>query len=83
MTQLQLNNVDGEYTEYTDSELDYGTVEGTQTQSPIATSGPNEVTFYISYLVFYLLITTRKKEQFWGSKRNQEDVLPKEVSGMK
>uniref|UniRef100_A0A4W5LSR5 Fibrillar collagen NC1 domain-containing protein n=1 Tax=Hucho hucho TaxID=62062 RepID=A0A4W5LSR5_9TELE len=38
----QLNNVDGEYTEYTDSELDYGTVEGTQTQSPIATSGPNE-----------------------------------------
>ncbi|KAM9416638.1 collagen alpha-1(XI) chain-like [Salvelinus alpinus] len=38
----QLNNVDGEYTEYTDSELDYGAVEGTQTQSPIATSGPNE-----------------------------------------
>eukprot|EP00063_Salmo_salar_P062410 XP_014037245.1 PREDICTED: collagen alpha-1(XI) chain-like isoform X4 [Salmo salar] len=39
----QLNNVDGEYTDYTDSELDYGTVEGTQTQSPIATSGPNKV----------------------------------------
>eukprot|EP00063_Salmo_salar_P062407 XP_014037242.1 PREDICTED: collagen alpha-1(XI) chain-like isoform X2 [Salmo salar] len=38
----QLNNVDGEYTDYTDSELDYGTVEGTQTQSPIATSGPNK-----------------------------------------
>uniref|UniRef100_A0A6Q2YV19 Collagen, type XI, alpha 1a n=1 Tax=Esox lucius TaxID=8010 RepID=A0A6Q2YV19_ESOLU len=38
----QLNNVDGEYTDYTESELDYGTVEGTQTQSPIATSGPNQ-----------------------------------------
>ncbi|KAL1006676.1 hypothetical protein UPYG_G00075270 [Umbra pygmaea] len=38
----QLNNVDGEYTDYTDSEIDYGTVEGTQTQTPIATSGPNE-----------------------------------------
>lgn len=41
MTQPQLNNVDGEY--YTD----YGTVDATQTQSPIATTGANEVNMCI------------------------------------
>lgn len=74
MTQLQLNNVDGEYTDYTDSELDYGTVEGTQTQSPIATSGPNKVTFRFSYFVFYLLIIIRKKVQYLESERDEEDL---------
>lgn len=44
----QLNNVEGEY--YTDS--DYGTVDGTQTQSPIATGGPNEVIFIFIYIYF-------------------------------
>uniref|UniRef100_A0A8C2KD55 Collagen, type XI, alpha 1a n=1 Tax=Cyprinus carpio TaxID=7962 RepID=A0A8C2KD55_CYPCA len=34
------NNVDGEY--YTDSELDYGTVDASKTQSPVATTGPNQ-----------------------------------------
>uniref|UniRef100_A0A672LF89 Collagen, type XI, alpha 1a n=1 Tax=Sinocyclocheilus grahami TaxID=75366 RepID=A0A672LF89_SINGR len=36
----QPNNVDGEY--YTDSELDYGTVDASKTQSPVATTGPNQ-----------------------------------------
>uniref|UniRef100_A0A8C1BI58 Collagen, type XI, alpha 1a n=1 Tax=Cyprinus carpio carpio TaxID=630221 RepID=A0A8C1BI58_CYPCA len=34
------NNVDGEY--YTDSDLDYGTVDASKTQSPVATTGPNQ-----------------------------------------
>lgn len=37
----QLNNVEGDY----NTDIDYGTVDGTQTQSPFATSGPNEVIF--------------------------------------
>uniref|UniRef100_A0A8C1GCV7 Collagen, type XI, alpha 1a n=1 Tax=Cyprinus carpio TaxID=7962 RepID=A0A8C1GCV7_CYPCA len=36
----QPNNVDGEY--YTDSALDYGTVDASKTQSPVATTGPNQ-----------------------------------------
>ncbi|CAL8324014.1 unnamed protein product [Boreogadus saida] len=36
----QLNNVEGDY--FTDTEHDYGTVDGTQTQSPISSTGPNE-----------------------------------------
>uniref|UniRef100_A0A8C1BH78 Collagen, type XI, alpha 1a n=1 Tax=Cyprinus carpio carpio TaxID=630221 RepID=A0A8C1BH78_CYPCA len=36
----QPNNVDGEY--YTDSDLDYGTVDASKTQSPVATTGPNQ-----------------------------------------
>uniref|UniRef100_A0A4W4FTZ0 Collagen, type XI, alpha 1a n=1 Tax=Electrophorus electricus TaxID=8005 RepID=A0A4W4FTZ0_ELEEL len=39
-SEAQLNNLDGEY--YTDSELDYETVDATQTLSPVATTGPNE-----------------------------------------
>ncbi|KAL7887726.1 hypothetical protein AOLI_G00054470 [Acnodon oligacanthus] len=37
---LGLNNLDGEY--YTDSDLDYGTVDATQIQPPVPTTGPNE-----------------------------------------
>uniref|UniRef100_A0A673C882 Collagen, type XI, alpha 1a n=1 Tax=Sphaeramia orbicularis TaxID=375764 RepID=A0A673C882_9TELE len=34
----QLNNVEGDY----NTDIDYGTVDGTQTQSPFATNGPAE-----------------------------------------
>lgn len=37
----QINNLEGDY----NTDIDYGTVDGTQTQSPFATSGPNEVIF--------------------------------------
>uniref|UniRef100_A0A3B4BR04 Fibrillar collagen NC1 domain-containing protein n=1 Tax=Pygocentrus nattereri TaxID=42514 RepID=A0A3B4BR04_PYGNA len=39
-SETQLNNLDGEY--YTDSELDYGTVDATQIQPSVPTTGPNE-----------------------------------------
>ncbi|KAM6976501.1 collagen alpha-1(XI) chain-like isoform 2-T2 [Aplochiton taeniatus] len=55
----QLNNVDGAY--YTD----YGTVDGTQTESPFATSGPNEVIFFIHYLVI--------RKVFWGKEPGRHD----------
>uniref|UniRef100_A0A8C4IDJ3 Collagen, type XI, alpha 1a n=1 Tax=Dicentrarchus labrax TaxID=13489 RepID=A0A8C4IDJ3_DICLA len=34
----QPNNVEGDY----NTDIDYGTIDGTQTQSPFATNGPNE-----------------------------------------
>lgn len=37
----QPNNVEGDY----NTDIDYGTIDGTQTQSPLATSGPDEVIF--------------------------------------
>ena len=43
----QLNNVEGDY--FTDTEHDYGTVDDTQTQSPISSTGPNEVIPSIFY----------------------------------
>lgn len=49
----QQNNVDGEY--YTDSESDYGTVDATQTQSPIATTGANEVIMCIFSIASFAL----------------------------
>lgn len=46
---IQPNIVEGDY----NTGVDYGTVDDSQTQSPFATSGPNEVTFFsiISYLI--------------------------------
>uniref|UniRef100_A0AAY4D491 Fibrillar collagen NC1 domain-containing protein n=1 Tax=Denticeps clupeoides TaxID=299321 RepID=A0AAY4D491_9TELE len=58
-TQPQVNNVDGEY--YTD----YGTVDGTQTQSPIATTGANEVNIDFSTLIslaFFEAVDPAKSE---------------------
>lgn len=43
----QPNNV-GDY----NTDIDYGTIDGTQTQSPFATSGPSEVIF-IFILTYY------------------------------
>lgn len=40
---IQPNNVEGDY----NTGIDYGTIDDTQTQSPFATSGPNEVIFYL------------------------------------
>lgn len=37
----QPNIVEGDY----NTDFDYGTIDGTQTQSPFATSGPEEVNF--------------------------------------
>lgn len=37
----QINNLEGDY----NTDIDYGTVDGTHTQSPFATSGPYEVIF--------------------------------------
>lgn len=50
----QPNNVEGDYI----TDIDYGTIDGTQTQSPFPTSGPNEVNFYFhSHLLLKSSVT--------------------------
>lgn len=44
----QLNNVEGDY----NTDIDYGTVDGTQTHSPFATNGPMEVIFIFILIYF-------------------------------
>lgn len=44
----QLNNVEGDY----NTDIDYGTVDGAQTQSPFATSGPYEVISFFIVIYF-------------------------------
>lgn len=44
----QPNNVEGDY----NTDIDYGTIDDTQTQSPFATSGLNEVIFIFIPIYF-------------------------------
>lgn len=54
----QPNNVEGDY----NTDIDLGTIDDTQTQSPFTTSGPNEV-------IFLFFIYNKKETQcyiIWG-----------------
>lgn len=59
----QPNNVEGDY----NTDIDYGTIDGTQTQSPFATSGPNEV-------IFIFILTYYKKNVTWLGNVSGKDL---------
>lgn len=71
----QLNNVEDYNTD-----IDYGTVDGTQTQSPFATSGPYEVIFIFILLYFWetsvlnVLGNVRKEDLTQGSTWYDKDT---------
>lgn len=56
----QPNIVEGDY----NTEFDYGTVDGTQTQSPYGSNGPEEVIFiFNSLLLLYECLVMRNVSQ--------------------
>lgn len=70
----QPNNVEGDY----NTDIDYGTIDGTQTQSPFATSGPNEVIF-----IFILTYFLKTSVTCFGKCERGRFYPRKEVRGMK
>lgn len=73
----QPNNVDGEY--YTD----YGTVDATQTQSPIAPTGANEVIMCIFSIASFAKKTNRQTGVTEREEHRRGKTNDKEVHGMK